>query len=862
MQLPGIYTNLHLLMKKLFCSIYRDKFCETALVSGGTDGVYMSIQTSRKQREYTERILFDYYMVSSTREDMIHSRFPFYLEETVYMDMVHSAQVLDRLVRRIIQRTLEMRDVPYFQYGEFPMHQEVKQLQLPLPPFFWVRYDAFQREEQGIFFSEFNYDKPCAQREIAIAGEFPLPGNPNEDFSGQFGKAFTELWKQYGSGCKNPFVAVLVDPGHYEEVHLAFLYADLLKPSGFDVMTVGGSNLEVKGDAVYAFGRKVDIILRQFPTEHLYECADMEKVLELYQKGKVLMLNDPRVIFGQTKSLFAFLWDMVNGNDPFLKEEETQVIRKTIPKTSLYHSSRKEELIKSKDAYVVKAAYGRYSREVYIGTMYSDREWEELLQELDSSEKLHIIQEFCPIRKQNVMYYNGKHYEETQAMGNFGIYMTNGSFTGICVRWSQDYLSLDEVVWGSPVGVVEEPFYTVHLVEQDRKEKWNRINDMAAFEFGYTGGYTGACESFTLDALIIKQPRFEELKQASEKIWQVIEKTTELVRKNYRIFCPVLGIDDSLQELVAQELTAQTAFISRLDWCMDTGGNWRILEVNSETPAGLMESVVLNDIIHSELAAHFHNPNEKLVLLIREAFKNIVKDYEKVKHVENIGFVSCAFSEDWYDTQLVYELLKDFPYNFISGEISGLETRDGKLCLYGKPLDAVYRYYPLDWLANDPYFEGVTGTFMGSTPSINPPASFIPQSKAFFALMWELAGQGFYSRGEKDLIEKYVPRTTLSAKKMKDIDNYCIKPFFGREGQQITFSFSGEKTEQKNSVFQEWVDSQTLPLKLFTTVYSAQYAACPVVGTYMINSKFGGIYTRAGSRITDRQAVYIPTFTV
>ncbi|KNY26087.1 glutathionylspermidine synthase family protein [Pseudobacteroides cellulosolvens] len=820
----------------------------------------MSRQTRFNQRKHTENILFDYYMVSSSREDLIHSKFPVYLEKSVYEDMVYSAEVLDKLVRRIIERTVDHKDDMFFHYGEFPLHQLVKSLKLPLPPFFWARFDAFIREDGGIFFSEFNYDKPCAQREIIIAGECSLEENPNLHFIEDFQKAFKNLWDQFGNGAKNPNVAILVDPGHYEEAHLGFLYRDLLKPLGFETIIAGGKNLEVEGDCLYSFGNKIDIILRQFPTEHLYECNDAERILDLYQKGKILLLNDPRVVFGQTKSLFAYLWEMVERRDPFLSDEEVSVIVRTIPKSTLYDPSHMDEVIKNKNDYVIKAAYGRYSHEVYIGCMHNDNEWLETIKTVNSSTRLHILQEFCPVQKQNTMYYNGRFYDETQAMGNYGIYLTNGSFSGVCVRWSRDYLSLDETVWSSPVGIGVSPFSIVKLPSEGRKDIWNNINEKTAFEYGYTGGYTGACESFSLDALVIRQQYFNELEEASEGIWAVIEKTIQLVRENHSIFCPVLGIEDSLQDLITQNVTDHTAFIARLDWGMDPMGNWHMLEINSETPAGLMESIALNNVIKNELKIELRDPNRKLIKLIREVFESIVSDYSRFRPVRNIGFVTDSFSEDWYNTRLLSELLADTPYNIIIGEISGLSARDKRLYLYDEPLDAIYRYYPLDWLANDPYFDGVTLALMENTPSINSPVSFICQSKAFLALVWELNEQGFYEERDSKLIEKYIPKTALTAKKMKGIENYIIKPFFGREGQDITFSFSMENGKTVNSIFQEWVDLKTVQLNLHTTVYSAQNSVCPVIGTYMLSGKFGGIYTRGGSRVTDHNAVYIPTY--
>ncbi len=814
-----------------------------------------------KQRALTDKALFEYYLVSSAREESICSRFPYYIDSAVYHKMVMSAEVLDPLVRRIIGEIVCNGNHSFFQYGQFPLQQHIISHTMPLLPFFWVRYDAFQRENGGIFFSEFNYDKPCAQRETLMSATGVPDDWPSKEFAAKFQNGIKQLWEDHKTHEGLPTVVLLVDPAHYEEVHLGFLYRDLLKPIGYDVVSAGGSNLVIENDKVMVFGKQVDILLRQYPTEFLQEIPCAVEILRLFNEGKVLLLNDPRAIFGQTKSLFAYLWQLVEESRDYLSEKERQVIKDTIPYTKIYEEMDIGELQVHKDRYVVKAAYGRYSEEVYIGNMYSMEEWQEVLAYVEQSERLHIVQEFCPIRRERVKRFNGTAYQDENAFGNFGIYLVNGEYAGVSVRWSTDYLSHDETVWTSGIGIRKRKLHIFSPTDIDYRKAWRNINEKAAFEFGFTGGYTGSKKSFALQSILLEQETFEELRYATEAMGSILERTVAFVQENYPLFCPVLGIEDSLAELVSKKEAQSLAFIGRFDWVMDAQGALKLLEFNAETPAGLMEGLILADLIRQELHLPYKNPNDAFDDRIMASFNHIVDRYAVHRSIQNIGFVSTAYYEDWYNTTILYEKLKHLPYNLILGEVSGLQEKGGKLYLYGTPLDAVYRYYPLDWFDADPQYSGVIQAMEQGTPSINPPSTLISQSKAFWALVWDLLKNGFYTITEAETIRRYVPETALSPKRMEGRD-FCIKPGFGREGQQVAFSFEQPDKQQKYSdcVFQEWIDIQPIQMDVYSTMGKKHETLYPVIGTYVTGNQFAGIYARAGGRITDKWAIYVPTY--
>ena len=816
-----------------------------------------------RQRALTEKTLFDYYMISSCCEDEVYTPFPYYLDKSTYLAFVDAAQTIDGIVRRIISGFSNEGGNLELPLGNFPLLQEIRMLKSSVQPFFWVRFDAFQREGGGIFFSEFNYDKPCAQRETLISERFAPKNNPNEGFSRAFHENFSLICNHIPHCGRQLQCAILVLPDHEEEVHLAHLYMDMLHDLPVNFVIAGPENILVGDDGVVVFGSHVDIILRQFPVEKLHKIANAKKLLQLFDDGLVTIVNDPRAIVGQAKSLFAYLRRLAESGSTFLTHKERQTILNTLPYTILLEEANLNEVAAKRDKYVVKAVYSRYSEQVYIGKMMTDVQWTELLKKASASSESYILQEFCPIRRERVLCFDGEIYTEATAYGNFGIYLSNGKYCGLSTRWSSDYLSSDSNVFISPVGIKDRGVHFAHYLRGKAADAmWNSVNDEAAFSNGFTGGYTGNQRSFSLNPLIMDQRTFEELKNATEAVAHIFHKTAVFVKRNSELFFSLLGIPAGLKKLILKS-PVEEIFLGRFDWVIDTAGNLKLLEFNAETPAGLTESAVLNGMIRNHFQEHFGNtlhlqdPNANLLTLVKQQFMNITAQYNKIKPIKTIGFVACSYEEDWYNTGTVLEALSDLPYEFVRGEITGLGVLRGGLTLCGKPVDSIYCYYPHDWLCSDSYFKG-TIRALSKTYGIIPPFSIIEQSKALFALIWELRNTDFYTKAEASLIDQYLPFTSLQPDSFQDGDT-CVKPYFGREGENVDFAYRISGGEE-DMIFQQRIEIGRAPFDVVGHEHITE-SAYPVIGAFTLGTgKFGGIYTRVGARVTDKRAVYAPIF--
>jgi hypothetical protein len=122
----------------------------------------------------SDKFLFQYFMLHSKRKDNIYSKNPFYITNEEYRQFVDTSIVLNGLVLRIINN-INSTFSDFIEYiPDFKYKEQILNLKRPFQNVFWVRYDGFLKKDGGIFYSEFNYDKPCAEREILITGDMKV----------------------------------------------------------------------------------------------------------------------------------------------------------------------------------------------------------------------------------------------------------------------------------------------------------------------------------------------------------------------------------------------------------------------------------------------------------------------------------------------------------------------------------------------------------------------------------------------------------------------------------------------------------------------------------------------------------------
>lgn len=138
-------------------------------------------------------------MVSSLGEEYVHSQIPFYFDKITYEKMVFYSEEINRISLKILDEITRNHKESLNYFDDFTLKDKIFNLKCSISPMFWTRYDTFMDTDDNIYFAEFNYDKPCGQKEMHLAGKSNFEGNLNGRFIDILIKELTEICYGYSN---------------------------------------------------------------------------------------------------------------------------------------------------------------------------------------------------------------------------------------------------------------------------------------------------------------------------------------------------------------------------------------------------------------------------------------------------------------------------------------------------------------------------------------------------------------------------------------------------------------------------------------------------------------------------------------
>jgi glutathionylspermidine synthase len=758
-------------------------------------------------------------------------------------------------------------------------------------PYFWGRFDVFERADGELAILEYNCDKPTSQREIWAAAEaWRGRANPSRGARAAFRRTLARAWARHrragpssarrGEGGTPPRVAILVDPSHREELHLAYLFGREVTRLGWPWDVVGPDNLTVVHGWASAYHRPLDIVIRQYPTDFLHELPAMGALWECTLAGRLLWLNDPRALLGQVKSSLAFLWQCA-ADGAWLTPAEQALVKRHLPPTGLASApgwldragARRED-------WVLKPALGRFSEGVSVGALCTAPAWEAALAEATARPAEWVVQAFVPPRRRWLP-------AAPAARGgyvNWGVYLAGGEPAGLLARLQPTALTSEATAWWSPLRVrprtparpvtVRTPAARPGAPLTPHTGKpwlgpgvgWDTIADHAALT-GYTNVWTDGLANFTLAAVSLGEAQWDLVCVATREIGRAVERVLDhLVGRPDLV--SVLGFPPAVAALAAASAGgASWSFLSRWDWGLTTDGEWKLLEINSDTPAGLWEAGTVAAAI-GRLHPRTRTVGERFWPALAQSWSEwtarLIGEPAPGRAI-SIGLAGAvAVPEDLDQIHAHARAARQaMPHAMLEvGALSDVVVRGERPWLNGRPLDVLFRYHPLDWFA-DPALAPLTElACSGALPMLPPAHCLIPQSKAFLALMWELCGQGFFPAAEAAAIRAHVPEVVLDPARLRGRP-HVVKPYLEREGQGVRFSSDLRPRERRrvaaaDVVYQERVELTRARLPVATARGFRTEERTLVFGVFLAGSEVAGVYTRAGAAITGREAVFAP----
>ena len=381
---------------------------------------------------------------------------------------------------------------------------------------------------------------------------------------------------------------------------------------------------------------------------------------------------------------------------------------------------------------------------------------------------------------------------------------------------------------------------------------------------------------FRLHGVTLSSSRARALQVAVERIGVVYQELVTLVWDHPELLDTFFHCTP-YQKLMWFSAQGRWHGIARADLFVCSDGRMQCCEVNSDTPSGEAEAVLLNRML---LPYHegVRDPNRRFP----SVFWHMLVASHGGYTPGTIGIV--------YPTELPEDLSMIAAYRawlsargcqVVLGSPYNLHACDDGVGMFGERLDLVIRHYKTDWWGERevvwrdavPYpdpdpLDGplrllLEAEYAGKVTVVNPFGTVLTQNKLSLAFMWE--EQHRFSPQARRWIRRYIPETyrmvTMStADLLAERESWVLKSAYGCEGEE---TICGPFVHQA-----EWEETMACALpeywvcQRFFSVAPEGDGSFPNYGVYLVGGRSAGFYTRLSATATDEQAVTAPTFVV
>ncbi len=388
-----------------------------------------------------------------------------------------------------------------------------------------------------------------------------------------------------------------------------------------------------------------------------------------------------------------------------------------------------------------------------------------------------------------------------------------------------------------------------------------------------------------LNAVVLSAAQHRQLVELTTCFATIFEKAAATLASDAEAL-ERLGFPWVAIELLALEDPRTPLLLGRFDFLLDTDGRWQVLEYNADTPSGARETIRTEAVIAQHLgslATPYNRSGPHLESSLIHAFTAAVQNgkghatrADGSSDVTTLGIVTDAgYGEDLAQTVFLADLLRPAlarsGVDVVYGDVDNLHARRGRLVLLGRPVDALYRYYPFESLLGQSawvdLFESVTA---GRLWLLNGLRGLLAQNKGLLAWIWEhREDRDHFTTAERRAIAGHLPPTRWIDAMPPDEDRreLVLKQVFGREGEEVYF---GDRLSPQDwaqcHAWGTYVVQRRVRAASMAAVVPGQGGAPEVrdlwtaVGSFAARRRWAGYYTRLGAAITTGHAKFVATF--
>ncbi|NBO63759.1 MAG: hypothetical protein EBU88_02710 [Acidobacteria bacterium] len=395
---------------------------------------------------------------------------------------------------------------------------------------------------------------------------------------------------------------------------------------------------------------------------------------------------------------------------------------------------------------------------------------------------------------------------------------------------------------------------------------------------------------FCLTPLWLDAGQLESMYLVAERVAAIIEEMAVIVREESVLLDSYFMLTP-WQKMMWMAAEGRWHGIARVDLFLCSGGRWQACEINSDTPSGEAEAVLLNRLLLAEQGSAI-NPNsdfeQHFRAMLGASLEAAIGGWPRPLRAgilyptdlsEDLSLI--ALYRDWLESWGCKVVLGS-PFNL--GTV--VENGRTRVALIGQPVDLILRHYKTDWWGEreeiwrdqppwadpDPLVRELSillaGEREGRVAVVNPFGSVLTQNKLAFAFLWDYRAR--FTPSAQEWIEEYIPET----RRLVDLDpprldreEWVLKSVYGCEGDSVVVgTFVSEDDWRRtieNLIPRHWIAQryfEVTPFRPLDSVAMDYDGWRPNYGIFIIGGRAAGIFTRLAKLSTDHTAVTLPTF--
>lgn len=339
-----------------------------------------------------------------------------------------------------------------------------------------------------------------------------------------------------------------------------------------------------------------------------------------------------------------------------------------------------------------------------------------------------------------------------------------------------------------------------------------------------------ACYYFTPEEI-------DTLEAATEELQRLCLAAGQFIIDNNRF--EQLRIPEPAWPIIRTAWEAEPPSIyGRFDLAYDGASHPKLLEYNANTPTALLEAAVVQWYWRQEVFAatdQFNSIHEKLIAKWAELKKYLRSDIlhfacmHDDEDLMTISYLRDTAQQAGIHTEQLF--VKEIGWN--AGDQSFRDLRD-------QPIRSLFALYPWEWLLKD-FASPILATY-SRMEWIEPIWKMMWSNKALLAILWEMFPD------HPNLLPAYLDGP-------HGMTNYVRKPFFSREGANITVHRDGEETTTSGPYGADGFVYQALaPQASFD-------GNTPVLGSWYITDQgAAGVGIRESEGVTTNLSRFVPHY--